>query len=526
MSLFFRRSSFRRGQARPIRKHHFQPTLESLTDRIVPAVSASFNAATGVLAVVGDANANTIAFSRDAAGRILINGGNIAIAGGPATVATTTIIKVNGAAGNDTIVLNEAKGALPKVHFNGGAGNDTLTGGAGADLLFGQSGNDILSGRGAADVLLGGGGNDTLTGGDGDDQSHGQSGNDRMVWNPGDDTDLNEGGDGVDTVEVNGASGAEQFTTTANGTRVRFDRLDPAPFAIDIGTSENLVLNANGGNDSFSATGNLAVLIEITVDGGGGNDTLLGSNGIDVLIGGEGNDFIDGQQGNDTAFMGAGDDVFQWDPGDGSDVVEGQAGFDTMLFNGSAGAELFETSANGGRVLFTRNLGNIVMDLDDVESIDLNALGNTDTVTVNDLTGTDMVEVNVNLGSTIGGTTGDGQIDTVIVNGTSDDDEVAVTGSAAGLTVTGLAAVVNLTGAEPAFDSLRVIGLGGDDVLDGSALPADLVSLTLDGGDNDDLITGSAGIDILIGGAGDDFIVGGAGADIINAAPGSDVVIE
>ena len=62
-----------------------------------------------------------------------------------------------------------------------------------------------------------------------------------MIWNPGDDTDLNEGGAGTDTVEVNGGNGAEQFTATANGTRVRFDRLNPAPFSIDIGTSEKLV---------------------------------------------------------------------------------------------------------------------------------------------------------------------------------------------------------------------------------------------------------------------------------------------
>ena len=69
----------------------------------------------------------------------------------------------------------------------------------------------------------------------------GEGGDDRMIWNPGDDTDLNEGGDGTDTVEVNGGNGAEVFTVTANGTRVRFDRLDPAPFSIDIGTTENLV---------------------------------------------------------------------------------------------------------------------------------------------------------------------------------------------------------------------------------------------------------------------------------------------
>jgi len=156
-----------------------------------------------------------------------------------------------------------------------------------------------------------------------------------MIWNPGDDTDLFEGGAGTDTAEVNGGGGDEVFTATANGTRVRFDRLDPAPFALDLGTTEKLVVNMNGGNDSFSATGNLAALIGITVDGGAGNDTILGSNGIDLLLGGIGNDFIDGQQGNDVALLGEGDDVFQWDPGDGSDTVEGQAGTDTLLFNGS-----------------------------------------------------------------------------------------------------------------------------------------------------------------------------------------------
>ena len=72
-------------------------------------------------------------------------------------------------------------------------------------------------------------------------------------------------------------------------------------------------------------------------------------------------------------------------PGDGSDIVEGQDGTDTLLFNGAAGAEIFAASSNGGRLLFTRNVGNIVMDTDDVEILTLNALGGTDTVTVNDL---------------------------------------------------------------------------------------------------------------------------------------------
>src|SRR4029434_122505 len=142
-------------------------------------------------------------------------------------------------------------------------------------MLFGESGNDVLLGKGGFDFLFGGEDNDVLTGGDADDQVFGESGNDRMIWSTGDDTDLNEGGAGTDTVEVNGGNGAEIFTATANGTRVRFDRLEPAPFSIDIGTSEKLVLNANGGDDRFSATGNLAALIQVTVDGGSGNDTIL-----------------------------------------------------------------------------------------------------------------------------------------------------------------------------------------------------------------------------------------------------------
>ena len=79
----------------------------------------------------------------------------------------------------------------------------------------------------------------------------GQGGNDRMIWNPGDDTDLRRAAPAPTRAEVNGGNGAEQFTLTANGTRVRFDRVNPAPFSIDIGTTENIVVNMNGGDDSF-----------------------------------------------------------------------------------------------------------------------------------------------------------------------------------------------------------------------------------------------------------------------------------
>src|SRR6266568_4382974 len=217
------------------------------------AIKASFFPTAGLLSVFGDNLDDTIVMSRDAAGQILVNGGNIPITGGTPTVASTALIQVFGQGGNDAITLDESNGALPAAQLFGGAGNDVLTGGSGADLLFGGAGNDTLLGKGGADQLFGGAGNDVLTGGDGDDQVFGEGGNDRMIWNPGDDSDLFVGGDGTDTAEVNGGNASETFTITANGTRVRFDRLEPAPFFLDIGTTENLVLNANGGDDTITA---------------------------------------------------------------------------------------------------------------------------------------------------------------------------------------------------------------------------------------------------------------------------------
>jgi Ca2+-binding RTX toxin-like protein len=486
------------------------------------ATTATFNA--GGLTVNGDALNNTITISRDAAGRILVNGGAVAVVGGTPTVANTSQVTVSGLGGQDVISLSEANGALPRANLSGGSGNDTLTGGSGGDQLSGQAGNDTLLGRGGFDFLFGGSENDTMTGGDADDQVFGQSGNDRMIWNPGDDTDLNEGGAGDDTVEVNGGGGAEQFSATANGTRVRFDRLNPAPFAIDIGTSEELVLNANGGDDRFAATGNLAALIDITVDGGAGNDNLLGSNGADLLLGGDGNDFADGQQGDDVALLGAGDDTFQWDPGDGSDTLEGQDGADTMLFNGSNIAENMDVSANGQRVRFVRNVASVTMDLNDVESIVARTFGGSDNLVAGDLSGTDVSNVVADLAAIGGGD--DVQPDNVVVNATNDDDVVTVTGAGPNAQAAGLPALVSVSGAIAGSDRLTVNALAGDDVVDASGLAVTSALLTLDGGNGDDVLIGGDGADTLLGGAGDDVLIGGPGNDTIDGAPGDDVVLD
>ncbi|MFT3788430.1 MAG: calcium-binding protein [Tepidisphaeraceae bacterium] len=496
---------------------------ERLERRALLAVTATFTPGTGLLFVAGDALNNTITISRDAAGNILVNGGAVVVAGGTPTVANTTGIFVSAGDGSDTVTLSEVNGALPAATLAGGLLNDVLTGGSGNDVLLGEDGNDTLLGKGGFDTLNGGAGNDVLTGGDADDSVVGGTDSDRLIWNPGDDTDINEGDAGTDTVEVNGGNGTETFTIAPNGTRVRFDRVNPAPFTIDINACENLVVNCNGGDDTVTGSNGLATLIALTIDGGIGQDALGGGDGDDILIGGDSNDTITPGRGNDVVFGGASDDTVVWNPGDGSDILEGQAGLDTLQFNGANIAEQIDVAANGSRVRFTRDVGNVLMDLNDVETVRYAALGGADTVTVGDLTGTATTAVVADLA--LNGA-GDGAGDTVIVNATAGADTAIVNGAGSTATVLGLSAQTLVTTPDPSLDRIILRGLAGADSLSATTLAVGVIGLTLDGGSQGDSITGSPGVDSIIGGTENDTVngIGGNDAIVWNPGDGSDTV--
>jgi len=236
-----------------------------------------------------------------------------------------------------------------------------------------------------------------------------------------------------------------------------------ADHTFDLNTFHAIDVEAGNGNDTVLIDGTFTTTEATRIDGQNGDDTIIGGTGNEVLVGGRGDDFIDGNGGVDTAFLGKGDDIFVWDPGDGSDVVEGGAGFDKMVFNGSGGDEIMAANANFGRVSFTRNLGGIVMDLDDVEAIDVNALGGTDTVTVNDMSTTDLRRVNVDLAAALDGSTADSKADTVNVNGTKGNDSIAADANGNAVDVSGLAAFVRITHADPAKDTLVIDPVTGVD---------------------------------------------------------------
>jgi Ca2+-binding RTX toxin-like protein len=148
-----------------------------------------------------------------------------------------------------------------------------------------------------------------------------------------------------------------------------------------------------------------------------------------------------------------------------------------------------------------------VVETDDVEGVEVVPLPGQDNVTVNDLSATDVGTVDVAL-------SGDGLQDNVVVNGSAGDDRIGVTELAGAPLVIRPTYAVRVTGVDPAKDTLTVNGLGGNDSIDASHLPAGIL-LTLDGGAGNDTLTGGAGNDTLIGGPGIDILDGGTGNNVL-----------
>jgi Ca2+-binding RTX toxin-like protein len=483
----------------------------------------------GVLQVdVGDDGSPDFSFQRADIASIAVDagGGDDAVRIDESDGAFTDSIAttIDGGAGDDTIA--------------GGKGVETLFGGDGNDTIDGNGGNDVaLLGSGDDSFVWDpGDGSDTVEGGDGADTmvfnganaaervslfANGNrleflrdpgrvtmdtAGVERVDFNALGGADLVAVGDltGTDVKTVNtdlaGALGgttgdAQTDEVIVDGTNGN-DKIDVAGDSSGIAVTglaakvaiqhqepgDKLDVNGLGGDDAISAAAVAAQAITLSLDGGAGADTIAGAQGVEVASGGDGNDTIDGNGGNDTAFLGAGDDTFVWDPGDGSDTVEGEDGTtDTMLFNGAGGAEQMELSANGSRLKFFRTQGNITMDTAGVELVDVNALGGADLVTVDDLDGTDVRNVTVDLAGTLGGATGDGQADRVVVNGTGGDDTIRAFGDATEVTTKGLAPVVSIRHPEVANDRLEINTLAGKDTVDSAGLAAGAIQLLVNG---------------------------------------------
>src|SRR5262249_3782852 len=115
--------------------------------RFLTIVSASFDAASGTLALVGDDERDIVEVTpfEKSGGAGSFDGKDVDYPGPVKRID----IRTNG--GGDLINLSEVIG-IPAF----------VDAGAGGDFVNGGSGNDTILGGGGPDVILGGGGNDSL----------------------------------------------------------------------------------------------------------------------------------------------------------------------------------------------------------------------------------------------------------------------------------------------------------------------------------------------------------------------------
>lgn len=372
---------------------------------------------------------------------------------------------VYGTAGDDDIeILPAASGVEARLN-SGSLGTFQPTG---RILVFGRAGNDTLTvapGITQEAWLRGEAGNDTLTSASAGSRLLGGADDDRLIWNDGAPVPVLDGEDGADTFEVNGADGADAISVTADAAGVHVQRTNLVPVDLLAAGTEFLVVNGGLGNDTITAgAGSLAGLVQLTFNGQGGNDSLVGGDGGDRLDGGAGNDRIFGKDGNDTLTGGP-----------GRDTVVGGAGTD-RLFESFAG-----TSAPVIMMLTQAANARTVDKLSGLEEASIVAGSGNDRILASAFAGPVTLDGGAGNDTLTGGARAD-----VLIGGSGND----------------------LLG-----------GGGGNDLLLGAA-GNDL----LGGGGGNDILLGGSGNDRHNGGGGRDLLLGGSGLDRLNGGGADDIL--
>ena len=354
---------------------------------------------------------------------------------------------------------------------------------------------------------------------------------------------------------------------------------DPSDVDVDTLPADGtiaFVANLGGGDDAATFNLNAADLATLKVDGGDGNDAIIGSGNADEINGGAGDDRITAARGNDAVLKGGeGNDLFIWNNGDGTDTVDGENGADQQDVNGDpTQGDEFTVVPLDGRAQFDRvNLGKFGISMGTVERLSMNTFGGDDKITAengagiallmdggpgsDNLTGADGRDI-INGGDGVDTLTGGGQDDRIVgdrgndnmVGGDGDDTMVWNNGDGtdkadgdagydtvevnAGTGAVGDQITVKPDGARAQFDRvapapfgisiaaevLDLNTLGGDD----SLLVSDNTPLVIDadGGSGNDTLTGANGNDSLLGASGNDTLTGGTGLDALDGAEGDD----
>jgi Ca2+-binding RTX toxin-like protein len=325
------------------------------------------------------------------------------------------------------------------------------------NLCVGTSQADRMTGRTVPDDMRGRGGGDRLRARGSDDLLTGGRGGDVLRGAGGDDKYIFRASWGNDNITDGSGTDTLDFSAVAGG------------MLIDLVPSAGNEANAGASSTvDFPATSPIENVI-----GGAGADTMFGSAGSNALIGNGDGDEIEGRGGNDDLDGREGGDFYSFDEGWGNDGLTDVSGVETIDFSAlSASSPVQAFMGAGGMAGSSAS------------------------------SGTDLVDFDANVIERFQGGAGD---DEVFGNdldnrfeGNAGDDEMY--GGA--------------QGPDPDADTLN--GGTGDDTLGANSLGSD----TLNGGPDNDSITGSGAPQTVDAGTGTDTVSTGGGSDTIDVADG------
>jgi len=470
--------------------------------------------------------------------------------------------------------------------LTGTAGDDLFQGLAGNDQLFGLAGNDILDGGAGADIMTGGLGDDIYVVDDAADAvvEAVDEGLDTVQSSVSHQLSVNvESLTLVGTAVINGSGNALDNVLVGNSA-VNVLTGGGGDDTYHIGAGDTVIEQADEGRDTIvtdqtytlgANLENLMLVGSAPIDGTGNDldNVLIGNSAVNVLTGGK---------GNDTYVVSAGDIVVE-QVGEGIDTIQTTRSYQlganvenlTLLetarriepflqlgpdANGATATSIYGGTAAGLQVGIGNTRDNVLLG-NGQENVLEAGFGN-DTLAGNgglDVlrggSGQDIYLFGLGSGIDVIDDVSTGEIDTIQLEAGISPDQVIVTRQQiltdspiyslfpSGLTLTLALPNPDRNADAPAdqmyivYSSLadfstKQVRFADGTVWDGAMLleksagePDPGPGITLDGGNDDDLLIGTEANDRLNGFAGNDRLEGGAGNDLLDGGSGNDVLL-